>query len=155
APAATARRDIAACRPMYGAGRGGSTPITAPTSSPTRQPPATSAPSTSTPSCSKRPICGPRRRARAGTGYSSISGRAILSGPEAPPPSAGPTFDEPWQAQLLALADTLTRGGAFTPTAWSDALGAALRRAAAEGAPDTVATYYEAVLEALEGLLTR
>ena len=78
-----------------------------------------------------------------------------MSGPEAPPPSAGPTFDEPWQAQLLALADTLTRGGAFTPTAWSDALGAALRRAAAEGAPDTVATYYEAVLEALEGLLTR
>jgi len=77
-----------------------------------------------------------------------------LSGPEAPPPSAGPTFDEPWQAQLLALADTLARGGSFTPAAWSDALAAALRRAAAVGAPDTAATYYQAVLEALEGLLT-
>lgn len=77
-----------------------------------------------------------------------------MSGPEAAPPSARPIFDEPWQAQLLALADTLARSGSFTPAAWSDALGAALRRAAAEGAPDTAATYYQAVLEALEGLLT-
>lgn len=77
-----------------------------------------------------------------------------MSGPEAPAPATGPTFDEPWQAQLLALADTLARSGLFTPAAWSDALGAALRRSAADGAPDTAGTYYQSVLEALEGLLT-
>jgi nitrile hydratase accessory protein len=64
-----------------------------------------------------------------------------------------PVFDEPWQAQILALADTLARAGAFTPRAWSEALGAALDRAAASGAPDGPTTYYAAALEALEGLL--
>lgn len=64
-----------------------------------------------------------------------------------------PGFDEPWQATLLALADTLTQRGLFTPAAWSDALGAALRRAEAAGKPDDSETYYAAVLETLEGLL--
>lgn len=63
-------------------------------------------------------------------------------------------FDEPWQAQVLALADTLSSKGVFTPSAWSAALGAALRRAEAAGAPDTPETYYRAAVEALEGLLT-
>lgn len=63
-------------------------------------------------------------------------------------------FEEPWQAQILALADTLARSGLFTPTAWSAALGAALRHAESHGAPDTPATYYAAAVEALEGLLT-
>jgi nitrile hydratase accessory protein len=62
-------------------------------------------------------------------------------------------FEEPWQAQILALADTLARSGLFTPTAWSAALGAALRHAESHGAPDTPATYYAAAVEALEGLL--
>ena len=62
-------------------------------------------------------------------------------------------FEEPWQAQALALADTLTKAGVFTPSAWSDALGAALRRAEAAGRPDTPATYYAAVVAALEELL--
>ena len=63
-------------------------------------------------------------------------------------------FEEPWQAQVLALADTLARTGLFTPAAWSEALGAALRRAEAQGAPDTPATYYAAAVTALEQLLT-
>lgn len=63
-------------------------------------------------------------------------------------------FEEPWQAQILALVDTLARSGLFTPTAWSEALGAALRHAESHGAPDTPATYYAAAVEALEGLLT-
>ena len=63
-------------------------------------------------------------------------------------------FDEPWQAQLLALADTLCRQGAFRPAAWAGALGAALRRADAAGAPDNPETYYAAALDALEHLLT-
>jgi nitrile hydratase accessory protein len=64
-----------------------------------------------------------------------------------------PGFDEPWQATALALADTLSRNGLFTPAAWSEALGAALRRAEAAGRPDNSETYYAAVLEALEELL--
>jgi nitrile hydratase accessory protein len=63
-------------------------------------------------------------------------------------------FAEPWQAQILALADTLARSGLFTPAAWSEALGGALRHAESHGAPDTPATYYAAAVEALEGLLT-
>lgn len=66
----------------------------------------------------------------------------------------GAAFDEPWQAQILALADTLCHQGRFTPAAWSGALGAALRRADATGAPDTPETYYTAAIEALERLLT-
>lgn len=69
------------------------------------------------------------------------------------PDSDRPGFDEPWQATLLALADTLAQRGLFTPAAWSDALGAALRHAEAAGKPDNPETYYAAVLETLEGLL--
>ena len=65
----------------------------------------------------------------------------------------GPVFDEPWQAQVLAIADAMSRAGAFTPSQWSEALGQELRRAEARGAPDNVTTYYEAALVALEQLL--
>jgi nitrile hydratase accessory protein len=64
-----------------------------------------------------------------------------------------PVFDEPWQAQVLAMADTLSRAGAFTATEWSEALGEELRRAEENAAPDSATTYYEAALKALERLL--
>jgi len=64
-----------------------------------------------------------------------------------------PTFDEPWQAQVLALAFTLSEVGHFTPVDWSDALGAELRRAKERGAPDDQTTYYAAALAALEHLI--
>lgn len=64
-----------------------------------------------------------------------------------------PTFDEPWQAQVLALAFALAKVEVFTPAEWSDALGAELRRAAAQGKPDDQTTYYTAALAALEGLI--
>jgi len=83
-----------------------------------------------------------------------------LSGPDADP--VGPLtrdgaalFDAPWQAQVLAMADLLSRSGAFTPAEWSAALGAELQRAGAAAAPDSVTTYYDAALAALEGLLLR
>jgi nitrile hydratase accessory protein len=82
-----------------------------------------------------------------------------LSSPEASPiaPLARrdgePTFDEPWQAQALALAFALCERGVFSAAAWSEALGAELRRAEAQGAPDDHGTYYAAVLAALEQLL--
>ena len=61
-------------------------------------------------------------------------------------------FDEPWQAQALALADTMVQAGRFTATEWAEALGAALEEAEARGAPDTLDGYYTAVLVALERL---
>jgi nitrile hydratase accessory protein len=61
-------------------------------------------------------------------------------------------FDEPWQAQALALADAMVQGGQFTATEWAEALGAALTEAEARGAPDTLESYYTAVLVALERL---
>jgi nitrile hydratase accessory protein len=80
-----------------------------------------------------------------------------LSGPEAIGPlrrqDGGPLFEEPWQAEVLAIADTLSRSGAFTPAQWSTALGQALRQAEHAGAPDDAGTYYEAALTALESLL--
>jgi len=64
-----------------------------------------------------------------------------------------PVFDEAWQAQVLAMADRLSAAGVFTPTQWSEALGAELARAEQDGRPDTPMTYYESALQALERLL--
>ena len=64
-----------------------------------------------------------------------------------------PVFDEAWQAQVLAMADSLARAGAFTASDWSDTLGAELRRAEQDGAADDAETYYQAALRALERLL--
>ena len=64
-----------------------------------------------------------------------------------------PVFDEPWQAQVLAMADTLIANGVITATLWSDTLGAELEKAQSLGANDDIATYYMAVLKALEQLL--
>jgi len=65
----------------------------------------------------------------------------------------GPVFDEPWHAQVLALAFDLAERKVFSPAQWSDTLGAKLREASAEGKPDNQQTYYEAALAALEQLV--
>ncbi len=65
----------------------------------------------------------------------------------------GPVFEEGWQAQVLALAFNLVERGQFSSVEWSEALGAELVRAKDRGEPDDSATYYQAVLTALEGLL--
>jgi nitrile hydratase accessory protein len=64
-----------------------------------------------------------------------------------------PMFDEPWQAQVLAMADTLIANGVISATQWSDSLGRELKKAHARGAIDDIATYYQAALQALEQLL--
>jgi nitrile hydratase accessory protein len=69
--------------------------------------------------------------------------------PLAPPKWA---FDEPWQAQALALADTMVQAGHFTAGEWANALSGALKEAEAQGEPDTLNTYYIAVISALERL---
>lgn len=72
-----------------------------------------------------------------------------LENPLAPPE---PDFEYPWQAQALALADSLVEAGHFTKTDWAEALGVALKSAEQAGTPDTLETYYNAVLSALEAL---
>ena len=66
-----------------------------------------------------------------------------------------PVFDAPWQAQALAMADSLVEGGTFSARDWTAALGAELRSTADAGAPDNAQTYYLAVLSALEKLLDK
>ena len=65
-----------------------------------------------------------------------------------------PAFDEPWQAQVLAIADTLVQNGMFSAGEWSAALGAELKKAAREDAVDNQQTYYRCALNALESLVT-
>jgi nitrile hydratase accessory protein len=64
-------------------------------------------------------------------------------------------FDEPWQAEALAIADTLVHNGMFSAGSWSQALGGELRKAEASGASDDQQTYYQCVLTALEGLIAQ
>jgi nitrile hydratase accessory protein len=83
-----------------------------------------------------------------------------LSLPETPlgPPKrreGEPTFDEPWQAQVLGMADELVTSGVIAADAWAARLGAAIRESAEAGAADDANTYYGAVLDALEGLLAQ
>jgi nitrile hydratase accessory protein len=61
-----------------------------------------------------------------------------------------PEFEEPWQAEALALAMALVEGGRLSNGEWSAGLGAAIRRAADRGGRDDGSTYYEHVLDALE-----
>ena len=69
-------------------------------------------------------------------------------------PDLPSTFEEPWQAQALALAHSLQDGGVITAAQWSQALGDAIKRAQAAGDPDQGDTYYLHVLDALEHLVT-
>ncbi len=64
-----------------------------------------------------------------------------------------PAFEEAWQAEVLAIADTLVQNGMFSASAWSDTLGAALEEAAIAGAVDNQETYYRCALQALETLV--
>jgi nitrile hydratase accessory protein len=62
------------------------------------------------------------------------------SAPEAPP------FDEPWQAQVFAMAVSLNQRGLFSWSEWTKALGAEI--ASGPGEP-----YFQAWLRALEKIL--
>ena len=66
-----------------------------------------------------------------------------------------PAFDEAWQAEALAIADSLVQGGLFSAGAWSDALGLALKESESRGEQDTQETYYHCVLVALETLVAK
>jgi nitrile hydratase accessory protein len=83
-------------------------------------------------------------------GANDAGGGATLPGLD-----ARPGFDEPWQAELLAIAQQLVERGMFSAGEWSEALGAERRRDAESGRPDDQRSYYEAALRALEVLTLR
>ena len=63
-----------------------------------------------------------------------------------------PLFAEPWQAEVMALAQRLVEGGSIAAADWSRTLGEEIRKAAEAGERDEAATYYACVLRALERL---
>ncbi len=64
-----------------------------------------------------------------------------------------PVFDEPWQAQALAMADSLVQSGLFTAVEWSAELGRVLQQAKEQDEADNHDTYYRCVMLALENLI--
>lgn len=74
--------------------------------------------------------------------------------PGMPRDDEGPVFAEPWHAQAFAMAVALEQRGVFTWAEWADILGEEIKRAQAEGDPDTGSTYYSHWLAALERLVT-
>src|SRR5689334_14238987 len=65
----------------------------------------------------------------------------------------GPVFREPWEAQAFAMALTLHERGLFTWNEWAAALADEIKRAQANGDPDTGETYYRHWLATLENLV--
>jgi nitrile hydratase accessory protein len=65
----------------------------------------------------------------------------------------GPVFREPWEAHAFAMALGLHARGLFTWQEWAAALADEIRRARAEGDPDTGETYYRHWLATLEKLI--
>jgi len=64
-------------------------------------------------------------------------------------------FDQPWHAQVLAVADGLVQSGLFSANQWAAALGQQRHEAETQQKPDTAETYYHCALAALETLLSQ
>jgi nitrile hydratase accessory protein len=83
----------------------------------------------------------------------SAAARATAEVPSIPRDEAGPVFHEPWEAHAFAMALTLHERGVFTWTEWAATLADEIKRAQAQGDPDTGATYYRHWLNTLERLV--
>jgi nitrile hydratase accessory protein len=79
--------------------------------------------------------------------------RATRALPDIPRDDQGPVFREPWEAQAFAMAVRLHERGLFTWPEWAATLAEEIKRAQAEGDPDTGETYYRHWLRALERLV--
>ena len=79
--------------------------------------------------------------------------RATRAVPDIPRDDQGPVFREPWEAQAFAMAVRLHERGLFTWPEWAATLAEGIKRAQAEGDPDTGETYYRHWLRALERLV--
>jgi nitrile hydratase accessory protein len=83
----------------------------------------------------------------------SAAARVTSAIPDIPCDAEGPVFREPWEAQAFAMALMLHERGVFTWPEWAETLGAEIKRAQAEGDPDTGETYYRHWLATLERLV--
>jgi nitrile hydratase accessory protein len=72
--------------------------------------------------------------------------------PAPPRDQHGPVFNEPWEAQVFALAVRLSEAGCFTWAEWATTLSQEIKAAQARGDPDLGQTYYQHWLNALERL---
>lgn len=81
-----------------------------------------------------------------------VSG-ATAAVPSIPCDAEGPVFREPWEAHAFAMALTLHERGVFTWPEWASALATEIKRAQADGDPDTGETYYRHWLATLEHLV--
>ena len=79
--------------------------------------------------------------------------RATEAVPGIPRDDDGPVFREPWEAQAFAMTLALHERGLFTWPEWSATLAEEIKRAQAEGDPDSGETYYRHWLAALERLI--
>ena len=64
-----------------------------------------------------------------------------------------PAFDEPWQAQAMAMANMLMRSNIVSSAQWADALAQELLKAESSGERDDTEAYFAAVISALEHIL--
>ncbi|HYW64193.1 MAG TPA: nitrile hydratase accessory protein [Bradyrhizobium sp.] len=78
---------------------------------------------------------------------------AAAAVPGIPVDDEGPVFREPWEAQAFAMALALHARGLFTWSEWAASLADEIRRAQANGDPDTGETYYRHWLANLERLI--
>ena len=95
--------------------------------------------------------------ARRMTGFASIYGRATfrrLSRERVGGAPDPPGFNEPWEAEALALSIALQEKGYVTATEWATVLGVEIQTARAFGDPDDATTYYRHVLAALERVVS-
>ena len=83
----------------------------------------------------------------------AAAARATQEVPSIPHDADGPVFREPWEAQAFAMTLALHERGLFTWKEWAATLAAEIKRAQAEGDPDTGETYYLHWLAALERLV--
>jgi nitrile hydratase accessory protein len=79
--------------------------------------------------------------------------RATQSVPSIPRNAEGPVFAAPWEAEAFALALQLHDRGLFTWTEWAATLGDEIKKAQADGDPDTGDTYYHHWLATLERIV--
>jgi nitrile hydratase accessory protein len=78
---------------------------------------------------------------------------AAVTVPGIPRDDDGPVFREPWEAQAFAMALALHARGLFTWSEWAASLADEIKRAQANGDPDTGETYYRHWLANLERLI--
>ena len=83
----------------------------------------------------------------------AATAQATSAVPTIPRDDDGPVFREPWEAQAFAMALALHAYGLFTWNEWAAALADEIKRAQANGDPDTGETYYRHWLATLEKLV--